>query len=129
MGSQLQITRPDLPLIDITRKPLESASLLTKCNLHPGSKSQILSLYRKYVRIYANTKFFFTRPYFSCFLKNTPAECAEPIILRHFMREGQVSLLELFSSLILFATLPWRSKARLIFYVFDFDGNRIISRD
>ena len=124
MGNQLKSRRPDLPEVELDRPVLNSATLLTR-----WTKSQILQVYSKYTRHCGNSRFFLKRGQLNSFLMNTPGSSLELLIIELFLRDGRINILELLAGLITYSSLNWTTKVKLAVYVFDFDGNKIISKD
>ena len=101
-----------------------SMSVLTK-----WSKSDVLKLYQRYVRLFSSEGFKISKSSFNHLCKNSPIRGLEDLIFKIFAKSSKINIYELMAGVVVYSSEDWQMKLKLFFYVFDFDGNKNISKD
>ena len=102
--------------------------MLTGCTAHTGSLVEVRRLYERYRKHSQATGHHLTRADFHMVLRNSPAEGLTDAFAG-FERSGLVNMLEFIAALVLYAATSWESKVLFLVELFDFDGNRSLSKD
>lgn len=102
--------------------------MLTGCTAQTGSLVEIRRLYERYRKHAQATGHHLSRADFHMVLRNSPVEGLADAYAG-FERSGLVNMLEFIAALVLFAASSWENKVLFLVELFDFDGNRSLSRD
>ena len=89
----------------------------------------MVQLFNKFMQYYFEKGFIVRAEALKVYFKNTRAEGTDYEVRRLFAVSGRVNMLEVFSVTTVYARMPWAAKVRLLMYIFDFDGNKALSRD
>ena len=105
-----------------------SCGVLTGCTGQTGSLVEIRRLYERYRKHSQAKGHHLSRSDFHMVLRNSPVEGLTDAY-SGFERSGLVNMLEFIAALVLYAATSWESKVLFLIELFDFDGNRSLSKD
>ncbi|CAG9313197.1 unnamed protein product [Blepharisma stoltei] len=107
------------------RRPVDFlASMLTK-----WTKEEILQAFHKFTSIQKPGDFITNIGGLRIIFRSTNAEGMEFEILRLFSNKGKINVMEVMAVIVIYAAISWKEKVKIALFMFDFDGNKVISRD
>ncbi|CAG9311823.1 unnamed protein product [Blepharisma stoltei] len=124
MGAYFSSRNPELKNLDLKKPVKFMATMLTKWN-----KEEISKLFRRFTSSQNIGEFYIDNGMIRIIFRSSNAQGMENEILRIFHVKGRVNAMEILAVLILYSTLNWKEKIKIMLNVFDFDGNKAISKD
>ncbi|OMJ68389.1 hypothetical protein SteCoe_34176 [Stentor coeruleus] len=126
MGNLLEKTDSNYLLYDIL-SPLDQ---LCNCNFYKGSKNDIIRVQKKIAKSIMKG-FFIPITELQSLFRKTPLEDRQTIIESYFdyANRQQVNIMEVIAALITYSACTIEEKIHMALDVFDFDGNKVITKD
>ncbi|CAG9332582.1 unnamed protein product [Blepharisma stoltei] len=127
MGNYLIINSQKSSISNFLSKPIDfSMQVLTKWFL-----SDILQFYKRYISYHWGKGFHLSRAEFKRLARVSPISGMEDVVFNYFRIPGhiEISILEIFASVIVYGNVEFNEKIRLAMYIFDLDGNKYLTRD
>ena len=126
MGNLLVVSELNQLLFEV-QSQLE---ILTNCNTHKGMSRDIVLVQKRLISN-SNHGFYIPFPSLKSLFKNTPIKDHSLLISSYFSHQKlqKVNILEVMASLITYSSETLEEKVKLALDVFDFDGNRVITKD
>lgn len=127
MGSLLEKTDTNYLLFDIPSQ----LDQLCNCKIYSGSKIDIMRVQKKIAKSTAIKGFFIPLNAIPNIFRKTPLEGRENLVESYFnyAKRQQVNIMEIIAALIVYSACTIEDKAQMALDVFDFDGNKVITKD
>jgi len=115
--------------IDFKRPTYSNAKILHKCNGYTGTQKEILALYYRFMNIQQGKTLEIKEGLLNLLFRNTNLRGFEMEISNLFGTQKKINVMELLAVVTVYSSLRWEVKVKLGVYMFDFDGDKCLSKD